>query len=115
MLEQSFALVHEELDLLQAVIDSMPAPLAVLESDGTIQLRNQAWAESVAANDDYFPAYGIGDSFFDSCRSSAGVTELDVCQMSDGLRDVIDGHQSVWPAPGSWSGCYESWDTGSVC
>ena len=79
---------------LQAVIDSLPDHLAVVDAQGTISQVNRAWREFSQANGDVgLNATGPGTDYLRVCAESARGDE-DARRAHDGLRAVLDGSSS---------------------
>ncbi len=76
---------------LQAVIDSLPQHVAVVDTHGAITLVNEAWRRFATENGD--PAErstGPGANYLRTCAESA-LTEADARRAHEGLRAVLDG------------------------
>ncbi|MBX9795208.1 MAG: PAS domain S-box protein, partial [Burkholderiaceae bacterium] len=79
-------------ELVQAVEDSLPEQMAVLDADGVIVAVNVAWREFAAAH--------AGEAGLSAATLSVGVNYLDVCRSaqgpgSEGAVDVADGIAAV--------------------
>ena len=79
--------------LQHAVIDSLPAQLAVLDADGTIVSVNDAWRRFAAGAQ--CDACSEGVNFLDVCARSAGSGDprsaADAALAAAGVRQVLDG------------------------
>lgn len=79
--------------LQHAVIDSLPAQLAVLDAAGTIVSVNEAWRRFAAAGG--CDVCSVGANFFDVCaRTAAGGDRraaADAALAAEGVRQVLDG------------------------
>jgi PAS domain S-box-containing protein len=75
-----------------AVLDSLPAQIAVLDRDGRIIAVNKPWSEIANANVEASPeCLGVGADYLAVCRR-ASATGDDVAQRTlDGLTGVIEG------------------------
>ena len=60
-----------ELTFRSAILDSLSANIAVLDSHGEILAVNASWQEFAEANQMQDSAYGIGANYLDVCRSAA--------------------------------------------
>ena len=84
--------LREAYDLLQAVEDSLPEQMAVLDANGIIVAVNAAWLDFAAQNG--------GDASTEVARLGVGVNYLEVCRSaqgpySDSARDAADGIAAV--------------------
>ncbi|MBS2011727.1 MAG: PAS domain-containing protein [Deltaproteobacteria bacterium] len=59
---------REAQELLQGVLDALPANVAVLDDAGTIQFVNQAWLEFARSNGG--GRSSVGSSYIDACREA---------------------------------------------
>jgi signal transduction histidine kinase len=81
--------------LNQAVLDALPAHIAVIGPDGRIIATNRAWDQFLRDNAPIVPAgapahggRGIGHNYLDVCRAARGAD-------ADGAADVLAGIQAV--------------------
>ncbi|HEX2173450.1 MAG TPA: PAS domain-containing protein, partial [Dehalococcoidia bacterium] len=59
--------------LNRAILDSLPARVAVIDPAGTILAANRAWAQTAGWNGTIGPAAAdIGGNFFATCRDATG-------------------------------------------
>lgn len=79
--------------LQRAVIDSLPAQLAVLDGDGTIVSVNDAWRRFAAAGS--CDACSEGENFFAVCERAVAAADprsaADAALAAAGVRQVLDG------------------------
>lgn len=87
---------HDELEQMlktrQALINSLPAHIALLDNEGTIIDVNQQWrhygeANEYAGNDDF----GVGTNYINICETSRGECEEEARTLAKGLRSVLAG------------------------
>jgi two-component system CheB/CheR fusion protein len=79
---------------LQAVIDSLPEHLAVLDASGMIQLVNQAWREFARANGDVeLTRTGPGTNYLRACEP---VDDEYARAAQAGLSDVLAGRRKAF-------------------
>ena len=84
--------VVRQQDRLQAIVDSLPQEVAVLDGRGRITLVNAAWRRFAAANgaaDD--PSLGVGADYLGTSDACAGEEREVGRRVADGLRDVLAG------------------------
>lgn len=66
---------------LQSVLDALPAHIAVLDQNGTIQIINQSWRVFAESNDDHVLIQsGVGINYLDICRT---------CDMGDEYKHAL--------------------------
>ena len=81
---------------LQAIIDSLPEHLAVLDAQGTIQLVNQAWRRFAAANGDAELVYsGPGSNYLRVCAEAA-LHDSDARHAHQGLSQILEGREETF-------------------
>lgn len=78
---------------LQAIIDSLPEHIAVLDKHGVIQNVNKSWKTFAEENGDRGLAYtGPGVNYLDVCRGGFGdVPDDSIHLAAEGIRDVLSG------------------------
>jgi PAS domain S-box-containing protein len=74
----------------QAVLDSLAAHIAVLDSRGTIVAVNAAWERFAASNAGEPSACGLGVNYLAVCRSAAGPCSTEARLVADGLSRVLE-------------------------
>ena len=78
-------------ELGRAVLDAVPANLAVLDPEGTIVAVNQAWALHAAeAGGDVLWA-GVGSGYLEVCARAKGPVGPDAPRAAAGIREVLAG------------------------
>ena len=81
---------------LQAIIDSLPEHLAVLDTQGTILLVNQAWRLFATCNGDIdLRNSGPGSNYLRVCAESA-LADGDARRAHVGLTDVLEGRRAIF-------------------
>lgn len=78
----------------QAILDSLAANIAVIDSGGEILAVNAAWQEFAIANDLADQALGIGANYIDVCRSARA--DPNARAALKGILDVFSGRQSIF-------------------
>jgi len=78
-------------ELSRAVLDSMPAAVAVLDRQGTIVSVNQAWAVRAAEHGGDVLWSGVGMSYPEACARALGPAPVDAGRAMAGIRAVLDG------------------------
>ena len=81
-------------DLLQAVEDSLPEQMAVLDAHGVIVAVNAAWLDFAGQNGaDASPEsarLGVGVNYLEVCRSAQGAYSDSAKEAADGIAAVLD-------------------------
>ncbi|MFE8031747.1 chemotaxis protein CheB [Thiohalocapsa marina] len=77
---------------LQAVLDSLPEHVAVLDGDGRITMVNRAWRRFTEANGDPGDALtGVGCDYLDVCDLDVGADDAYARRARQGLQAVMSG------------------------
>ena len=74
-----------------AILNALPAHIALLDAQGRIISVNQAWRQFADANLLQAPAYGVGLSYLDICDNARGDTATEAQQVAAGIRSVLAG------------------------
>ncbi len=84
--------LQESEALNRAVLNSLPANIAVLDTHGVIQTANEDWQRFAEANSPA-PACsgGIGANYLEMCKRAMGDGSGDAGRAFAGIRDVLDG------------------------
>nr|MBP6226254.1 PAS domain S-box protein [Rhizobacter sp.]MBP6270774.1 PAS domain S-box protein [Rhizobacter sp.] len=94
---QAEVALREISELVQAVEDSLPEQMAVLDSKGVIVAVNLAWREFAAANAGEAgvtaSALGLGVDYLAVCRSAQGPGSEGAHEAAEGIAAVLDGRQ----------------------
>jgi two-component system CheB/CheR fusion protein len=79
---------------LQAILDSLPEHIAVLDAHGRINLVNKAWRDFAEANGDRGLVHtGPGTSYLDTCRVQPGPGSEVAEAVLHGIGQVLEGQQ----------------------
>ncbi|MGI8469507.1 MAG: CHASE3 domain-containing protein [Pyrinomonadaceae bacterium] len=92
--EQSEETTRQSEIFTRAILDSLPAHIAVLDKDGTIIEVNRGWNNFAAANcvEEKISATGIGQNYLSVCEKSAAFEE-DTQKVLGNLRAILNGEQ----------------------
>ncbi len=82
---------HSEAAKQAAILNALPAHIALLDTEGTIISVNEAWRRFASANALQNPEYGIGLDYLDICDSAQGDNALEAHQAAAGIRSVLAG------------------------
>ncbi len=74
-----------------AILNALPAHIALLDAQGRIMSVNQAWRQFADANLLRTPAYGVGLSYLDICDQTRGDASAVAQQVAAGIRAVLAG------------------------
>ncbi|MCF8003242.1 MAG: PAS domain-containing protein [Chromatiaceae bacterium] len=85
-----------DIERMQAVLDSLPEHIAVLDNSGRITMINHAWRDFACSNgDSELTNSGLGSSYLDACQSSAGTSDAEYAMAAaDGIQSLINGERS---------------------
>ena len=83
-----------DLTFKTAILDSLTANIAVIDSHGEILSVNACWQEFADANQMQDTRMGIGTNYLDVCR--AAVVDPNARAALDGIRDVLNGKRSCF-------------------
>jgi signal transduction histidine kinase/CheY-like chemotaxis protein len=76
---------------LGAVLDALPAHIALLDERGVITAVNAAWRRFASANAMLSPACGVGQSYPGLCDAVEGAAAADAGRAAQGIRSVLRG------------------------
>ncbi len=74
-----------------AILDALPAHVALLDSNGIILAVNEPWRLFARANGLIDPKFGIGSNYLDVCDSSAQGSSGEAHVVANGIRSVLRG------------------------
>ncbi|TDU66453.1 PAS domain S-box-containing protein [Prosthecobacter fusiformis] len=80
-----------QMEWQEAVLDSIPAHIALLNSAGVILAVNEAWRRFAKANSLQDPNFGIGQSYLKITAGSCGELPPVELQPAEGIRRVLNG------------------------
>ncbi len=92
--DQLLASVGEQRRLtatLRAVLDALPAHVALLDERGVIVSVNAAWKAFAHANGMRSAECGVGQNYAELCDAVAGVCASDAARAAQGIRAVLGG------------------------
>jgi two-component system, chemotaxis family, CheB/CheR fusion protein len=86
-----------DVERLQAVLDSLPEHVAVLDQRGDITLVNRAWREFAMANGDpELKHSGVGANYLSVCDVGSADNSQGARTALDGIRAVLDGRSPTF-------------------
>ncbi len=80
----------------QAILDALPAHIALLDPNGRIEVANAAWREFGAARALHPKDFEAGSDYLALCDSARGDGSDDAQEMSSGIRAILRGEQSLF-------------------
>ncbi len=86
---------HDELQQTlhsrQALINSLPAHVALLDSEGTILDVNQQWCDYGDTGGNTDPAFSVGRNYIAVCEAASGDDDEGASEVAEGLRAILRG------------------------
>jgi diguanylate cyclase (GGDEF)-like protein/PAS domain S-box-containing protein len=74
-----------------AILNALPAQIALLDSHGRVLSVNDAWRRFSRANATWGLGSGVGMNYLEFCDSTTGEAAPEAHQLADGIRSVLDG------------------------
>jgi diguanylate cyclase (GGDEF)-like protein/PAS domain S-box-containing protein len=74
-----------------AVLNALPAHIALLDTNGIIISVNNAWRRFASVNAIQGPGVGIGLNYLEICDRARGVGSAEACIVAEGIRSVLHG------------------------
>jgi diguanylate cyclase (GGDEF)-like protein/PAS domain S-box-containing protein len=84
-------LQQNEMARQAAILNALPAHIALLDPDGTIVSVNDGWRRFADANSMSFPNQGLGINYLAVCDSATGRGSQDARLAAEGIRSVLNG------------------------
>ncbi|MCM2339897.1 EAL domain-containing protein [Rhodoferax sp.] len=82
---------HNEAAKQEAILNALPAHIALLDAQGRIVSVNQAWCQFADANGLRAPACGVGLNYLTVCDAAEGGEAAQAQQVAAGIRAVLAG------------------------
>jgi diguanylate cyclase (GGDEF)-like protein/PAS domain S-box-containing protein len=82
---------HNEAAKQAAILNALPAPIALLDAQGLIISVNEAWRRFTTAKVPQGPGPGIGVNYLEICDSARGDDASEAHQVAEGIRSVLGG------------------------
>jgi len=76
-----------------AILDALPANVALLDGSGAIVSVNETWRQFASANDLDDEAFGVGSNYLRICDSAVGPDAREAVPVAAGIRAVLTGIQ----------------------
>ena len=84
---------QSEADKQAAILDSLPAHIALLNNQGLIISVNESWRRFAVANVLHCPGYAVGINYLEICDSAQGDASSEARQVAAGIRAVLNGRK----------------------
>jgi PAS domain S-box-containing protein len=82
---------HSEAAKQAAILNALPAHIALLDTQGRIISVNEAWRQFGSPNVLHGPGQGIGLNYLEICDNARGDDTAEARQVAEGIRSVLDG------------------------
>jgi two-component system, cell cycle sensor histidine kinase and response regulator CckA len=101
---------HSEAAKQAAILNALPAPVALLDLQGVIKSVNEAWREFPGADVTQRAGYEVGLNYLTICEHAHGDGASEAHKVAAGIRTVLAGaaakfsieYRSVSPSPQGW-------------
>jgi diguanylate cyclase (GGDEF)-like protein/PAS domain S-box-containing protein len=87
---------HSEAAKQAAILNALPAHIALLDIRGVIISVNEAWRQFSRSNALPQPGYGVGLNYIEICDNASGNHSAEAHQVAAGIRSVINGKQKLF-------------------
>jgi PAS domain S-box-containing protein len=87
---------RDELAKQSAILNALPANLALLDAHGVVISVNEAWRRFAAANGMLECEMGVGRNYLAICDSATGPEALAIHDIGDGVRSVLEGREATF-------------------
>lgn len=77
-----------------AILNALPAHIALLDTDGVIISVNEAWRRFAGSNALAGDGCGVGLNYINICRTTTGDDAVQAQHVADGIHQVLDGRSS---------------------
>jgi diguanylate cyclase (GGDEF)-like protein/PAS domain S-box-containing protein len=74
-----------------AILNALPAYIAVLDGEGCVVSVNDMWGRLTAGNRLHGPDYAVGNNYLDMCDQESGPGSVDARRAAAGIRSVLAG------------------------
>ena len=74
-----------------AILDALPANIALIDTQGVITSVNQSWRRFAASNVLHSPGYAVGLNYLEICDTAKGDSSSEARQVAVGIRAVLGG------------------------
>lgn len=85
------AVQRQAVKMQTAILDALPAHIALVDAEGVILAVNESWRRFAAANVLNSPEYGVGLNYLDLCDHACGECAEEAKPVAAGIRGVLSG------------------------
>ncbi len=82
---------REKRVLIQSILDSLSAHVAVLDEEARIILVNNAWRLFAETNGMNTPQWGLGVNYLEICEKAAGPNSQEALRVGQAIRSILNG------------------------
>jgi diguanylate cyclase (GGDEF)-like protein/PAS domain S-box-containing protein len=79
-----------------AILNALPAYIAVLDAAGRVLSTNEMWGRMTAGHALHGPAYGVGNNYLDACDALIGPGSIEAHRAAEGIRSVLAGTRTTF-------------------
>ena len=76
-----------------AILNALPAHIALLDAEGVIISVNESWQKFASNNVLQAPSYGVGQNYLQVCREAEGECAEDAHTVATGIQAVLEGNE----------------------
>ncbi|MFP4277953.1 MAG: EAL domain-containing protein [Wenzhouxiangella sp.] len=92
-LRESYDALDDALKTRQALINSLPAYIALLDNQANVVDVNEQWRHFGEQNDFQGAGFGVGVNYLEVCETASGDCAEEAAAVAGGLRDVLVGER----------------------
>lgn len=81
-----------------AILDSLPANIALLDSHGVVVVVNQSWKQFALENGLKYPEFGLGANYISICKRATGKESEEAQNVAQGIEQVLLGESEGFAA-----------------
>lgn len=96
LIEQNNLRLREAAETQAAILNALPANIALLNEDGLVIAVNDSWKRFGEANGLKYPNHGIGRNYIDVAHAATGADKQEAENIVAGINDVIAGRKNVY-------------------
>jgi PAS domain S-box-containing protein len=97
LLRRAQGLLRESEDARQsAILNALPACVALLDTRGVIISVNEAWRKFADANELHAPGHAVGLDYLDICDRALGADSSEAPRVAAGIRAMLNGRLEVF-------------------
>lgn len=83
-------------EMQQAILNALPAHIALVDSAGTILIVNEAWRRFASANVLQSSDFCIGQNYLSVCEGATGDCSDEAAAAAQGIREVLSGSRALF-------------------